>query len=80
LLTIIPFSSYNHSMSDTYKLIIDIEKRAKASGIKMRHLCREAGLDNSTFTRWRNKTIKKPRMDSYFNLIEALERLESKKR
>ena len=53
----------------------DIRDRAKASGIRMNAVCREAGIQQPQVSRWMSGSVK-PLWSSVKALAAALDRLE----
>lgn len=50
-----------------------IEAKAKAAGMSINQLCKEAGVARSIFTRWKNGDTS-PSVDNVNRLIETLNR------
>lgn len=50
----------------------DVEAQAKAAGLSVAKLCRDAGIAHSTFTRWRAGTTE-PTLDVLRRLSRAID-------
>lgn len=51
--------------------ISEIEERAKGFGLSINELCKRAGIDRSTFTKWKSGKSK-PNMETYTSIQNAL--------
>jgi predicted transcriptional regulator len=63
---------------DIYELVFNLKADAKDANIKIRTVCKEAGVDPSTPGHWDNRKVE-PRLSTVNKLREALERLKRKK-
>lgn len=68
---------------DQQQIVADIEGRAKAAGVNISELCREAGVHPTTFSRWKlSESNAEPigaSIKSLAKLTEALERFEAQR-
>lgn len=66
------------------QIVADIERRAKAAGVNISELCREAGVHPTTFSRWKlsdgNPDPIGANIKSLSKLAEALDRFKSPRR
>lgn len=53
-----------------------LEGRAHALGLNIRQMCKAAGVDRSTWDRWK-KGIQPTRVDGWNQVVDTIERLEA---
>lgn len=67
---------YGWSMQFHVTTAEDIQSAATAAGLSISAMCREAGIDPSTFWRWKSNKHT-PHMDNIRRMCEAIERHKS---
>lgn len=62
---------------DTKHEIVEFEKVVRGAGLGIADVLREAGIDRSMWTRWKNGTTV-PRLDNWRSMEKAFETLSAK--
>lgn len=61
---------------DTKHEIVEFEKMVRGAGLGVAEVLREAGIDRSMWTRWKNGTTV-PRLDNWRSIERAFETLST---